>query len=69
MITIPNSRAMLSYFAVLVIYKLSTERLTTYRPKVTLKSLIGPLNTASMQFKQSIILDNRSGFFPRSHVL
>jgi hypothetical protein len=41
--TIPNSRALLSYFAVLVIYKLSTEGLTIYRPKVILKSLTGPL--------------------------
>jgi hypothetical protein len=67
MITAP--RALLSYFAVLVIYKLSTERLTTYRPKVTLKSLTRLLNTASVQFKQSIVLDNKLGFFPRSYVL
>jgi hypothetical protein len=57
-ITAPNSRVLLSYFAVLAIYKLFTERLTTHRPKVILKSLTGPLNTASMQLKQSIVLDS-----------
>jgi hypothetical protein len=49
--TAPNSRALLFYFAVLVIYKLSTEGLTTYRPKIILKSLIGFLNAASVQLK------------------